>query len=102
MKLVDLAHLLEHLHVAHVVRQRMVTVGDADFGIGARRSFAADHERRDARDIGLERDEHHVGHQAEVVRELRRHAEGLLHAGIDHDAALRGLLHLLLRFRAPR
>ena len=30
---VDLPHLVEHLHVAHVVGQRMVAVVDADFGI---------------------------------------------------------------------
>ena len=30
---IDLPHLVEHLHVAHVMGERMVAVGDADFRI---------------------------------------------------------------------
>ena len=42
-------------------------------------AFARHQEREHARQIGLERDRHHVGHQLEVLGEVRRHAVGLVH-----------------------
>ena len=86
---IDLADLVEHLHVAHVVGERMMSVGDADFRIGARGAFASDHDGGDAGDVGLEGHQHHVGHQPEVVGELRRDTEGLFDPGIDDHAVLR-------------
>ena len=73
-----------------------MAVGDADFAIGARRAFARDQERQHARQVGLERDRHHVGHQLEVLGEIRRNAVRLVHVRIDLRVVLFRLFDLPL------
>ena len=71
-------------------------IGHADLGIRAQAALAAEHERRDARQVGLERDRLHVEHQRRVVGEEHRHAARHLEVGRhlarvalgDLDAAL--------------
>ena len=53
MERIDLCHLGELLRIAAVVRQRMMRLGHADLGIGARAGLASELERDDAGDIAL-------------------------------------------------
>ena len=61
------------------MRQRMVRLGHADLRVRAGALFLADHERDDARQVGLKRQELQVQHQRQVIFEDRRHALRLLH-----------------------
>ena len=61
------------------MRQRMVRLGHADLRIRPRALFLADHERDDARQIRLERQQLQVEHQRQVILEDRRHALRLIH-----------------------
>ena len=65
---VDLGDLLDPLRLVAVVGQRMVRIGHADLRIGPQAALAAEHHRRDAREVGLERDHLQVEHQLHVVR----------------------------------
>ena len=114
---VDLRHLLDQLGNVVVVRQRMVRLGHADLRIGPRALLLADHERDDARQIGLERQHLQVHHQRQVIFEHRRRAQRLLHrrqldvalllghldAALDVANRLGVFVHLdlILRARAP-
>ena len=82
--------------------QGMVAVGNTDLAVTARRSFAADQQCRNARQVSLERNDQHVGHQPEVIVELRWDAERLLHSGVDHHSFLLGTLHHLFYFADRR
>ena len=76
------------------MRAGMVAVGDADLAIRPAGAFARHQERGHAGQIGLEGDRQHVAHQLEVLGEVRRHAVGLVHPGVDLDALLLRLLQL--------
>ena len=52
-----------------VVRQPVMALGDADFGIGAEVELAPQHERRDAGEVGLKRQPLQVEHQVDVLVE---------------------------------
>jgi len=54
-------------------------------GIGLVAAFVGDHERRDAGDVGLEREHHQVAHQLDVLLVARGHAGGLRDAVRDLD-----------------
>ena len=95
---VDLRHLFHQIFLIAMVGERMVAVGDADLAIGARGAFVRDQERHDARQVGLERDRHHVGHQLEVLGEIGRDAVGLVHVRIDLRVVLLGLCELPFDF----
>ena len=84
---VDLRHLRDQLGTIVVMRQRMVRFGHADLRIGPRALFLAEHERDDARQVGLERQQLQVEHQREVILEDRRHALRLID-GRQLDVAL--------------
>ena len=60
------------------MRQRMVRLRHANLRIRARALFLADHERDDAREIGLKRQELQVQHQRQVIFKDRRRALRLL------------------------
>ena len=57
----------------------MVRLGHANLRIGTGALFLADHERDDARQVGLKRQHLQVEHQRQVIFEDRRHALRLLH-----------------------
>ena len=76
-----------------VMRQRMMRFGHANLRIRTRALFLADHERDDAREIGLKREELQVEHQRQVIFEDRRRALRLLHRRQLDVALLLGLLN---------
>ncbi len=80
---IDLRHLLHQVGHIAVMRERVMAVGNADLAVRPRGALMRDQKRDDAREIGLEGDGHHVGHQLEVFGEVGRHAVGLLHMRID-------------------
>ena len=51
-----------------MMRQRMVRIGYADFGIRANAAFPAEHHGGNARQIGLERNRLQIEHQLHIVR----------------------------------
>ena len=71
---IDLRHVRDELRSVVVVRQRMVRFGHADLRVRPGALLLADHERDDARQVGLKRQELQVEHQRQVVFEDRRHA----------------------------
>ncbi len=52
---------------AFVVRKIVMPFGDIEPGVGAIVSFVGEHKGGDAGAIGLEGEDEHVGHQAEVI-----------------------------------
>src|SRR5262245_18737284 len=94
----------------------MVRFGNADLRIRARALFLADHERDDAREIGLERQQLQVQQQIQVILEDRWNALrlidggqlqvplllGLLNAALDVADGVRVLVDLGLIFRPER
>ena len=84
--LVDLLKPLDLGRVVEVVRQAVVRVGHADRTIRPVAALAADHERDDARQVGLERHRHQVEHQLDVLFEGRRDAGRTVDGG-DRAAA---------------
>ena len=66
--MINLGHLLNPIRPVAVVREIVMAVVDADFGEVAVVAVAGDHERSDARGVGLERKEHHVEHEPDVFR----------------------------------
>src|SRR6185503_1412881 len=66
---VDLRFLLHLLRVVVVVRDRVMTVGDADLRVAQPRQLAAHHERRHAREVALERERLELEHQVHVLLE---------------------------------
>ena len=92
-KAVDLRDLLDEVGMAAMMRQRMVRIGNADFGIGAHAAFAAEHHGRDARQVGLERDRLQIEHQLHVVAstrtECRTACRSAASIGSFSDAAIR-------------
>ena len=63
---VDLRHLLDLLHLAGVVRNRVMRVGHADLRVSHAAVLAPDHERNHAREIALIRQHLQVEHQLHV------------------------------------
>ena len=74
---VDLRHAGDQLRHVVVVRQRVVRLRHADLRVGARALLLADHERDDAGQVGLEREELQVEHQLQVILEDRGRAPRL-------------------------
>ena len=64
--------------MAAMMRERMVRIGNADFGIRANAAFAAEHHGGDACQVGLERDRLQIEHQLHIIAVLERNAGGLL------------------------
>ena len=75
VQLIDLDQLLDALFVALMVRNRVMSVRDADLAIGAVAAVAAHHERRHARHVGL------PGNHLEIDHEL-----GIVHVVVGHRA----------------
>ena len=75
---VDLRHVRDQLGHVAVMRQRMVRLGHANLRVRAGALLLADHERDDARQVGLKRQELQVEHQRQVIFEDRWHALRLL------------------------
>jgi hypothetical protein len=69
---VDLRHVRDELGDVVVMRERVVRFGNANLRIRPRALLLANHERDDAREIRLERQNLQVEHQREVVFEDRR------------------------------
>ncbi len=84
---VDLRHLLDQLGNVVVVRERMMRFRHADLRIGPWALLLAEHERNDARQIGLEREHLQIHHQRQVIFEHRRRAQRLRQRG-QFDVAL--------------
>jgi len=93
---IDRGNLVQKDRIHLVVRDRMVAVRDTNLRIGTVRALAAHHHRGDARQIRLEGDEQHVGHQLEVVAAFGGNTKRFFHAGVDRHAVLFRFLHLLL------
>ncbi len=84
------------------MRQRMMAVGDVQLAIRARGAFVGDQERNHAGQIGLESDGQHVGHQFEVLGEIRGNAIGLIHVRIDLGVVFLGPLDASFDFANRR
>ena len=69
----DLDVLLHLLGPVLVVGDGMMAVGDANLRIRPVADLARDHERHDARDIGLVGQRHQVVHQLDVLLVVERH-----------------------------
>ena len=67
MKAVDELDFPLLLRVAAVVARLVVAFGHADGGVAAIAALVREHERRDARRIGLEREHEQVGEHADVL-----------------------------------
>ena len=67
---VDAPDLVEVVLATLVVRDAVVPVGHADARIAAIASGSRVHQRRDTRDVSLEREHHQFAHQAQVLIEL--------------------------------
>ncbi len=63
-----------------VMRERVVRFRHANLRIGPRALLLAEHERNDARQIGLEREHLQIHHQRQVIFKDRRRAQRLLPA----------------------
>ena len=74
----------------------MVRLGHANLRVRTRALFLADHERDDARQVGLKRQELQVEHQRQVVFEDRRRALRLLHRRQFDVALFLGFLNAAL------
>ncbi len=74
----------------------MVRLGHADLRIRPRALLLRDHERDDAREIRLERQQLEVEHQGDVILEHRRHALRLIDRRDLQVALLLGLLDAAL------
>ena len=74
VELIDLRHARDLVRIVAVMRQRMMRIGHADFGIGAVAGFARELERDDARDVALQRQHLQIEHQPGVVGVGGRHA----------------------------
>ena len=86
---VDLGHLRDLLRIVAVVRERMVRIGHADLGIGARAGFARQLEGDDAGDVALQRQHLQVEHQPGVVGVGGRHAHRAVEVGQARVGGLR-------------
>ena len=75
---VDLGLLLDVVRVVLVVRDRVVRLGHANPGIGARARLARDLHAADPRDVGLVAEQQQIEQQLGVLVELLRHAGRLL------------------------
>ena len=58
-----------------MVRQRMVRLDDPDLRVRAVTDLAADHERDDPRQVGLQRQDLQIEHQLGMLLERGRHAQ---------------------------
>ena len=84
---------LLHLHrVVLVMRHRVMRLGHADLRVRPRTLLAAVHERDDARDVRLIREQLQVVEQMDVLVEALRNAGGPRHVGYFFGALLLGLL----------
>ena len=66
---VDLDDLADLLGIALMVRDRVMRIAEADFGIGAAAHLMADLEGADARHVGLPGEHLQIRHQPVVVGE---------------------------------
>ena len=78
---VDPGQLLDLLGTVAVVRHGVVRLRNPHLRVGAHALLAAVEERGDAREVGLERHQHQVEHQAGVLLEAGRDAGRLRHLG---------------------
>lgn len=72
VELIDDCFLFKLIRVSAVVRHIMVPLGYADSWVAPVASFVRKHERCHASEVSLERQNHHVAHEANVVRIIMR------------------------------
>ncbi len=102
---VNRRHFIHQSRIVAVVRQAMVPIGNANLAVPSVASFPRQHERRNARNIGLQRQRHQVEHQLRMLAILQRNAVRLLHGRHRHGVLGRlflGHLHLALHFAHRR
>src|SRR5688572_3809692 len=80
---VDPGDLVHEFYLIAVMSERMMAVTDAKFPISPRRSYTYHQESDHTREIRLERNRDHVGHQLEVLGKILRNAVRLFHVRID-------------------
>ena len=90
--------LIHHCFLAHVMRQVVVALRDADFRERAVAPFAGEQECGDARGIGLEGQDHHVKHELNVFLETGGNARWRIHSGVGDVLELFRPLDPLLDF----
>ena len=81
---VDLGDLFEPVGLALVVREEVVAFGDADLGEGPVAAVVGHDQGGHPGRVGLERQDHHVAHQAEVVAVRAGDAARGGDAGVGH------------------
>src|ERR1035441_8260225 len=96
--LVDLSHLLHQVRLVAVVRERVMAVGNAQLPVRTRGAFAGHKEGDNPRQVGLEGDRDHAGHQTEMLGEIGRDAVRFVHWRIDLPVVRLGTLDLALDF----
>lgn len=70
-----------------VVADVVVSVGDIDFLVGAVAAFVCEHEGGDSGEVGLEGEDHHVAHEADVFAPVAGDATGHVNAVEHHGFA---------------
>ena len=76
---VDFRHALDQRWVVAMMRERVVRFRHADLRVRPCALLLADHERDDAREVRLERQQLQVEHECQVIFEHGRHALWLVH-----------------------
>lgn len=74
-----------------VVADVVVSVGDIDFLIRAVAAFVGEHECGDSGEVGLEGEDHHIAHEADVFASVAGDASGHVNA-VEHHGFARGFV----------
>ena len=97
MESVDLPLLFELLRVTTVVANVVMAFGYADLVVAAVAAVVGEHEGANAREIRLEREDHHVAHKPNVLAVISGNAVGFTNASGDQSGlAVLKLLESLL------
>ena len=96
LKSIDRGEMRHFLGVSAVMRDIVMPIRNADLAIGPIRTFVREHECRDARRVGLEREREHFAQEVDSLRkivgaafEIRHVTHFQLRCSIEIDATLK-------------